>query len=397
MRGQRSAAARLLISALSLTVVIHAGKAATWENLNPGGPALGDALYFLDSRDGWLLDTRRGWLYSNQPAPDGDPVVGHRTSDGGQTWEELRIPGFREPSPTRYFWIAGHGPFSAMRLTREEAWVGGSELVAHTTDAGETWETVHLWPNMAITDGLLRLSSLGVLIVRGLHMDDPSNGVLLIVAESAKDGASRGSMILSTRDGGHTWDDPRMGRGVRIAPGAPRGSLVVYGAGGLYVTDDSGWSWDRVLQDRVAAAYLGVGGAVWAVSEALSYRGPVDVIHSTDMGGSWRPIQVVDSGPGGPEWRGATSALAFAPDARGWAVGTSGVILATEDGETWVHEETPTSARLWDVQYINGAVYATGENGVVLKRKFTPTGVRAARKQVTTWSRVKGDHGSAVR
>ena len=130
---------------------------------------------------------------------------------------------------------------------------------------------------------------------------------------------------------------------------------------------------------------------MWAISDALRDIDPMRLIRSGDMGRNWDPVVVFDPTPTDFQRQGGISALAFAPDGRGWAVGALGVVLATDDGRTWTREPTPTEARLLDVQHISGVVYATGEGGVLLRRDGgdTSTDVLAAGKRTTAWARVK--------
>ena len=151
----------------------------------------------------------------------------------------------------------------------------------------------------------------------------------------------------------------------------------------MYVTADGWQSWE-LANYHTGDAHMTPDERLWAT--AIASRG---IAYSDDLGRTWTPSPVAAALPEDFTLHRGLSALAFAPDGRGWAVGAFGVVLATESGEPWTREPTPTDARLLDVQYVDGVVYATGEDGVVLKREATVTDVSATGRSATTWARVK--------
>ncbi|MBT5714662.1 hypothetical protein HOI71_26680, partial [Candidatus Poribacteria bacterium] len=296
----------------------------------------------------------------------------------------------------RYSWGVGRGPFAAFRLDKSEAWVGGAELIAHTVDGGATWEITPLWPAVIFTRELIGLTDRGPLGVHGLHFHDRDQGLMLVTADDVKDGGTNGAAVLATHDGGHTWEQRAVSRrpppnnfiGDSLSMASASLGWMTHRLGTLYVTTDSGATW-RGTGYGVRRAHVAADGNVWATTAEGASDEPVYLARSSDLGQTWEPATVAADLPEEFSSHGGLSSLTLPQDGRGWAVGAFGVVLATEDGATWTREDTPTTSRLLDVQYVEGVVYATGEDGVVLKRDAASTAVHATAKRPTTWARTK--------
>ena len=365
---------------------------SSWRQLG-GGAGVGGALHFADAGDGWLISNIQ------QAGPD-ETLVGYRTRDGGDTWDELHILGFRESLTGRYSWVTGRGPFCAFRIGVAEAWVGGAEAVAHTVDGGATWDITHLWPALVFTRYPIGLADRGALNVRGLHFHDSMSGMALVAAESAKDGDTAGIAVLATDDGGRAWaqwgtrapDSPFPFLATRLRMASSTVGWMTHWRTGLLVTTDAGATW-RGTDYGVRRAHVAANGDVWATTEESAGDKRVYLAHSPDLGLTWEPARLVADLPEEFASHGALSSLKFAPDGRGWAVGAFGVVLATVDGDTWTREQTPTDSRLLDVQYVDGVVYASGEGGGVLKRDAASAAIDAVGKRPTTWAPTKAGGG----
>jgi photosystem II stability/assembly factor-like uncharacterized protein len=149
--------------------------------------------------------------------------------------------------------------------------------------------------------------------------------------------------VLSTVDGGRTWRSQRVGTtplsGVDFVD-AEHGWAV--GKGGVVlVTSDGGRTWSRqtvprrpdlskvVATDRTHAWVLGAG-------EAGS------IVLGTTDGATWSKLMTYQAG----HWDYLAD-LTFTDQRHGWAVGSKGAILATDDGgRTWSRQRSGTSLQL---------------------------------------------------
>jgi photosystem II stability/assembly factor-like uncharacterized protein len=181
---------------------------AAWEAVRVPTDATFDGLCFTDSLHGWITgggwdiaggvagrtrDGGRTWTFDSgiiAGAPKGvglgrvafrdslrGAVISRHggvmlTDDGGATW--------REPMHG----LSSGGEFAAIQwLDDHEGWLAGTSI-AHTTDGGETWETV-----------FRSSSENGYLLANAIQFLDPSHGWL----------ASQGGEIARTEDGGAHW------------------------------------------------------------------------------------------------------------------------------------------------------------------------------------------------
>jgi photosystem II stability/assembly factor-like uncharacterized protein len=143
----------------------------------------------------------------------------------------------------------------------------------------------------------------------------------------------RGHVLLSD-DGGATWSQavvPVSSDLTAVCFVTPERGFAVGHDGVVLATDDGGQSWARRLDGRGLGARLGRRG----VDEVL-----LDV------------------------W--------FADARTGFAVGAHGLVLRTDDaGATWVpwpgYTENPRDLHLYAVRRAAGAVWAVGEQGLVLR------------------------------
>lgn len=133
---------------------------------------------FSDSLNGWLgtIGLKEKDLFSN------DSTVLYETRDGGQNWRPAKISG---EYPT--------GLCGLQKVT-EDMIVGcgrvrGPSYFIKTTDKGKTWNSIRL-NNQA-----------GALIVP--HFFDEKNGIM--IGGTTQDKKSSNALILSTQDGGETW------------------------------------------------------------------------------------------------------------------------------------------------------------------------------------------------
>ena len=304
-------------------------------------PLLDDA----ELHDVQFVGNRCGWAV-------GERGVVWRTEDGGTSWRHVST-----------------GVDSSLRsvcfLTDRVGWVAGGGVTPHvgtthgvllgTSDGGETWT---------------RLVDRSLPLLHFVQFFDLENGVLVCEANSRIP-----SGVMRTRDGGKNWEPipgpageswrrgafadrdvgvvaGKLGRFTSVGAGQvmppmagatglrgfgdvdlqPDRTGWLAGEGGLILTtDNAGVSWrvpeselPRQLRDAMDfRAVAARGSHVWLAGLPGSV-----VWHSADRGRTWTSAPTGSPAP--------LSALHFATETDGWAVGTMGRILRTSDGgESW--------------------------------------------------------------
>jgi len=169
-----------------------------------------------------------------------------------------------------------------------------------------------------------------------------------------------GGTILSTADGGKSWQPQASGTEARLYSvtfiDAQRGWVV--GSGGTILsTADGGKSWQPQASGREA----------WfnSVTFIDAQRGWVvgsdgTILSTADGGKSWQ-LQTSDTGI-------LLSSVTFVDAQRGWAVGYGGTILSTADGgKSWQKQNSDTRVWLQSVMFIDARHgWAVGEGGTIL-------------------------------
>jgi photosystem II stability/assembly factor-like uncharacterized protein len=291
--------------------------------------------------------------------------------------------------------------------------VGLPDVVLASADGGATWTVAHR--------GEITSDSLGDLW--DVAFGDAQHGWAV-----ERGSENRPAMILTTSDGGATWNWQHPGPRGRLLAASASGARHAWAVGYrgtmplLLATSDGGTTWkEQAVPRHVQALYdvafsdvrhgwaLGAdrdqttcfvlstadGGAHWGVSyrantarlSRLASNGARRcwVVGCTDGPGKQRPGLVVATSDGGAHWhaqRSVTSEplsdIAF-PDAHhGWAVGPSGTIVATGDGgTTWVAQHTDRQFDLKAVAFSdathgwavlgNSALLATTDGGKTWK------------------------------
>jgi photosystem II stability/assembly factor-like uncharacterized protein len=267
-----------------------------------------DDLFFLDERNGWLANTR-GQV--------------HRTTDAGETWQQL------------FQFEGGIFPRCLGFASATKGWVGNINFTAgsarpdsslfETEDGGRTWSNISA-----------RISGPTVVGLCGLRVPERN----VVVAVGRWNGPP---MFVKSTDGGRSFTSVNVaplasglvdlfffnerdgfavgGLGVGPSEAEQRASRTV-----ILATNDGGATWQRRYTSE------SVGQWAWKiqfVTDRVGYvttEGPVPegaVLKTTDGGLTWRPMLVA---PGV-----AFEAVGFVSPDRGW-VGSFPTLYATNDG-----------------------------------------------------------------
>lgn len=290
-----------------------------------------------DLRDIHFVDASFGWAV-------GDHGTIWHTQNGGEVWHR-QDAGLSSRLNAVYF------------VDRQQGFIAGGEIIpqthrsksviARTTDGGKTWEKI---------TGLLLPT------IQRLHFLNEKVGYAVGAATAIHPGGA-----WSTQDGGRTWS-PLQGtggnhwcdaafvgdRGILVGRGGAR-ALAVDGrlqrlreglsdpllnyqsvamlsrqvaftaSSYLEMSADAGNTWQQtqVTNGIEARSIATQGRHVWMAGSPGSR-----IVRSTDMGGTWQSVKTPGTLPLHRVW--------FLDPQNGWAVGSRGMILGTDDaGTTW--------------------------------------------------------------
>lgn len=268
---------------------VDGGRHWVWQPSGSDAP-LAD-VHFADAQTGWIVGGQRTRL-----APTSTAVY-LSTRDGGHAWQSLRnvtLPALRRVGvdAARQNWAVGDG--SALHPS------GLFTAAAR----GRNWSTLPGPYREGWLDGVMTSQTDGVLLdVRGrlwtlrdveLRAVDPpaQNGLaataLAIVGRGASWAVGDDGLVMKSDDGGRTWQPP-FGP---LPAGAER------------------FAWRAVAVQGTSCWIVGTPGS--------------QVLTTSDTGHTWRLHPTGQTLP--------LRAVTFASPERGWAVGSLGVILHTDDG-----------------------------------------------------------------
>ncbi len=290
----------------------------------------------------------------------------YKSTDGGKTWTHLGLRDGRQiPSlaidprdPNRLFAaVLGHpyGPNTERGIYR-------------STDGGLTWQRILFKDENTGGDDVVV---------------DPSNPeVVYATLWEARQGpweygnsyGGTGGGVFKSSDGGDNWRELTKGlpKGVvqahlAIAPSRTSrlyAALATAATGdyesgrglGIYRSDDSGESWDRVTTDARPAMRIGGGDlpvlAVDPKDPDVVYSASIVTFRSTDDGKTWAGIR---GAPGGDDYQN----LWINPNDPNviLLVGDQGAIVTVNGGRTWSSWFNQPTAQLYHVQASNTFPY----------------------------------------
>lgn len=291
-------------------------------------------------KDVHFVDAQTGWAVGSEN------IIIH-TSDGGQTWQTDEIEteeSVRDRNLIDVHFVDAQNGWAVMQTSGDFSGAPGwSHRLYHTSNGGATWQfqLVHH-----------RLNS--------VYFADVNNGWV-------SGSAFRGPELISgTTDGGNSWSiqyQAEQGRTIRSLFFTDSQTGWAFEAGNLIGTTNS-QHWNQLSTSSGFSMYFTDPQNGWITGSSGTIR------HSTDGGHTW---QEQDSG---------TDALLrdvhFADKQTGWALGDGGVILHTIDGgQTWNQQDSGTDVLLRSLYFVNTQEgprgWAVGENGTILHYRVEKT------------------------
>lgn len=261
-----------------------------------------------------FVDEQTGWISGQEG------LILH-TTDGGESWQE-------QQSSTEV------SLFSLFFLDKTHGWaVGDRATYLKTTSGGESWESHYIQPSL---EGIREDVALAIVdpILYDIHFLDAQVGWMV----------GEFGMIFHTTDGGSTWQEQQnrlLGQGgvfdafemptfFGVHFISPQEGVVVGLDEKIASTTDSGQKWTFAPEDPYAfmpdplyALHLFPNGKGWVVGSSGI------VMHSQD--GEWKKADL------GMEVYTWLRAVDFFDEENGWIVGGYGLILHTTDGgDTWL-------------------------------------------------------------
>ena len=244
-----------------------------------------------------------------------------RSTDAGRTWSRrTAVPGTPATS------AASKVTPSDVAFTSDTtgfATTNGGDIFA-TSDAGNTWRSViaEPWSISSIT------------------FSSPSVGYAVGNAPA----------VLETRDGGATWTESGLPgdvsalKTIRCASDAVCTGVSASGDR-LVTTHDGGQTWDSVAASSVALQAVGLPSATQAVAVG---DGGATVV-SNDAGASFAPI--------GGALTGTFTSVSALSGRVGYAFGAAGALARTTDGgQTWTEDDAATSDDVKAISFLSARV-----------------------------------------
>ena len=252
-----------------------------------------------------FADSLNGWAVGSSMSTSGCFL---RTIDGGRSWSEKdtfsEVSRFSFPSPSN-IWALTH--------SRTEGYID----MAHSLDAGQTWQIVNTKTSGSLGIGFLDVNG-DVFFVDSLH------------------GWACGGLgtIIHTSDGGATW----------VNQNVPSSYTSAHAVCVAFVDSLTGW----------------LGGEYDTSTGDLAGT----VLFTSDGGAHWVPRTL-----GIPTY-GDINHIQFLDSLHGWMCGDGGMIIHTADGgKTWQHQNQPsTYSVIRSIHLLSDTLgWACGSEGTILR------------------------------
>ncbi len=280
-------------------------------------------------------------------------------------------------------------------IDAQTGWAAGEDgTIIHTSNGGDDWIVQNSTVQTFIVDIFFINENIGWAITFrdtfpfGSIILNTTNGGDNWIAEDYPDGNVfmntifffdsvngwiGGTYIAGTTNGGATWVRADVDSG--MISGLPVFNFNFYNrqfgyacggyldlAGVIWRTTNYGESWSAagVSPDQVFDLYIIDSlNTITLSGDPEGFFGIGD-IKTTDAGTSWTYEELSLSG--------LSFAIDFRTESEGWSASGFKFLFTSDRGESWIDKETPDSAIIFDLVFIdsrNG--FAVGENGVILK------------------------------
>lgn len=238
---------------------------------------------FRTAKDGFVVGT--------QQKGDEHSVLILQTTDGGLSWQERSTNARTEPDRQKTLQLNSVG-----FCGEKTGWAAG-DLILHTVDSGQTWQT---------------------------QSDAPGGERVFSLACSSPERAwavGPDGLLLRTTDGGNTWTRQELGTKdtlMRVRFYGSQGWIVggAYGKSIVFRTNDGGETWQPQQLPVTKAQLFDIffsGTHGWIAGEAGT------ILHSADNGQTWVQEKV-------PTTESLTSLFFLSPN-QGWAGGDKLTLL----------------------------------------------------------------------
>ncbi len=342
----------------------------TWTTPSSGTSSHLNSVYFTSPSVGYISGSYSGIIL--------------KTTDGGETWTQKYSGDLYNYCLLIAFADANRGIVSGNQNTTNAKYL-------QTTDAGENWTDITSQSNYIFSGVTFANSTIGIAVkgngavykstdgggtwtqkntvvttknLVGVHYADLNNG-------TAVGSDINGGVVVHTTNGGNTWilQTTQMATPNNVFFLNPEYGAVAYGwsggGGGIFTTRDAGNTWTRKKGngqydlDTYGISMLDTGTIVATASQGKVYR-------STNSGTNWSTIQTPVTA--------TLYNLQFIQDTIGVAVGASGAIIRTTDGGlTWTQQTSNTTTVLYGVSFCSldtgtvvggsGKIYRTVDGG----------------------------------
>ncbi|MCY7409431.1 MAG: T9SS type A sorting domain-containing protein [Chitinophagales bacterium] len=307
------------------TVLKWGKDTAQWKEMS--GRLVSDVndLSFISSTNGWMTTGGTGIL---------------RTTDGGNTWHKTNGPRFYVSNidavnDSLVFAFGNYNSYFQPPVYR-------------STDAGQTWNSITVFPSAKLSE---------------LQMIDESPGYII------SNGNGSPATVYKTTNGGLTWNPHSVGIGfdsedrwTMFFLNANEG-WVVYNGGSfgsanfLYHSTDGGFTWSNIYQ------YIGSSYDFQTVFFLNSQHGYLatngtNYYETTDGGNTWASKNIP----------GATNYLKifFSNSQNGWCLTMYDIYQTTDGGTIW-SSAYQSETELYDIEYAQGSIFTRGFYGFLVR------------------------------
>ncbi|HVE56500.1 MAG TPA: YCF48-related protein [Pyrinomonadaceae bacterium] len=228
---------------------------------------------------------------------------------------------------------------------------GSNGTFLETKDGGKTWTKRKNFTE----DTILQI-----------YFSDDYSGWLLCERDIFRRGANSSSYLMKTTDGGENWEKVELKDGGRSRITKiffnQKGKGLAIGESGAFFELQTDGTWER---SPSPIRYLLLDGAFFDDTHGAIVGAGSSVYFTEDAGASWNPANVF----GGKTAK--FSAVFFADQKSGWAVGTEGKIFQTvSGGKTWREQKSGVTKDLADVFFKSSSEgWAVGGEGTILHTK----------------------------